>query len=93
MMQVDNYRYMKSRPANENNSITAKGYFVTDLIANYDYKKISFGISIDNLFNTDWNETQFATLTRLKNEIQSVEEIHFIPGTPFFLKGKITYRF
>lgn len=87
------YRYMKNRPANENNSITAKGYFITDLIVNYDYKKISFSISIDNLFNTDWNETQFATLTRMKNEIQPVEEIHFIPGTPFFMKAKITYRF
>ncbi len=87
------YRYMKNRPANENNSITAKGYFITDLIVNYQYKKVSFGVSIDNLFNTDWNETQFATLTRLKNESAPVDEIHFIPGTPFFLKTKIVYKF
>lgn len=87
------YRYIKNRPANEDNSIVAKGYFITDFILNYNFKKISFGVSIDNLFNTDWNETQFATLTRLKNETYPAEEIHFIPGTPFFLKGKITYRF
>jgi len=87
------YRYMKSRPANENGSITAKGYFITDLIANYQYKNVTLGFSIDNLFNVDWNETQFATLTRLKNESVPVDEIHFIPGTPFFLKGKITYTF
>ena len=87
------YRYMKSRPANEDYSIVAKGYFITDFIVNYSRHKVSVGFSIDNLFNTDWNETQFATLTRLKNEVNPVEEIHFIPGTPFFLKGKITYRF
>ncbi len=87
------YRYMKNRPANEDGSITAKGYFITDLIANYRFKRITFGFSIDNLFNVDWNETQFATLTKLKDETSPVEEIHFIPGTPFFLKAKISYKF
>ncbi|MFV8466738.1 TonB-dependent receptor [Flavobacterium sp. LB1P62] len=87
------YRYLKSRPANEDNSIVAKGYFVSDFNINYKLKNISFAIAIDNLFNTKWNETQFATESRLKNEPTSVEEIHFTPGTPFFMKGKITYTF
>lgn len=87
------YRYLKSRPANEDNSIVAKGYFVSDFNVNYQYKSINFGISIENLFDTVWNETQFATESRLQNESESVEEIHFTPGTPFFMKGKITYTF
>ncbi|MFV5686741.1 TonB-dependent receptor [Flavobacterium sp. GB2R13] len=87
------YRYLKSRPANEDNSLVAKGYFVSDFNINYKLKNISFGIAVDNLFNTKWNETQFATESRLKNEPTSVEEIHFTPGTPFFMKGKITYTF
>lgn len=87
------YRYLKSRPANEDNSIVAKGYFVSDFNINYKVKNISFGIVIDNLFNTKWNETQFATESRLQNESASVEEIHFTPGTPFYAKGKITYTF
>lgn len=87
------YRYLKSRPANEDNSIIAKGYMVSDFNINYEYKNMSFGISAENIFNTKWNETQFATESRLKNETKSVEEIHFTPGTPFFLKGKITYKF
>ncbi|MDI1306763.1 MAG: TonB-dependent receptor [bacterium] len=87
------YRYLKSRPANEDNSLVAKGYFVSDFNINYKLKSISFGIAVDNLFNTKWNETQFATESRLKNEPTSVEEIHFTPGTPFFMKGKITYTF
>ncbi len=87
------YRYLKSRPANEDNSIVAKGYMVSDLNINYEYKKTTFGITAENIFNTKWNETQFATESRLQNESQSVEEIHFTPGIPFFLKAKVSYRF
>lgn len=87
------YRYMYDRPANEDNSIVARGYFVADCNLNYTYKKLVFGISIQNLFNTKWNETQFATESRLQNEPAPVEEIHFTPGTPFYLKGMITYNF
>lgn len=87
------YRYLKNRPANEDNSIVAKGYFISDLNVNYQYKSMNFGISVENIFDTEWNETQFATESRLQNETQSVEEIHLTPGTPFFLKGKITYTF
>jgi hypothetical protein len=87
------YRYLKSRPANENNSIVAEGYAIADFNINYTYNKVTFGVSIENLLNTKWNETQFATESRLQNEPNSVEEIHFTPGTPFYMKGKISYRF
>lgn len=87
------YRYLDDRPANEDNSIVADGYFVSDFNINYQLKEITFGIAIDNIFNTAWNETQFATETRLQTEIAPVEEIHFTPGTPFFAKASIRYQF
>ena len=88
------YRYIDDRPANEDNSIVADGYLVTDLNANYSLNKnVTLGVVIENLFDTQWNETQFATESRLQNETQPVEEIHFTPGTPFFIKGSITYTF
>tara|TARA_R110000868_G_scaffold291670_1_gene552159 strand:- start:623 stop:940 length:318 start_codon:yes stop_codon:yes gene_type:complete len=87
------YRYIDDRPANEDNSIVADGYLVTDLGANYTFNNIKLGLVIENLFDTEWNETQFATESRLQNEVQPVEEIHFTPGTPFFIKGSITYKF
>ena len=71
----------------------AKGYFVTDANANYETGHFIFGVSVENIFNTQWNETQFATESRLQDETQSVEEIHFTPGTPFYAKGKIAYKF
>ena len=88
-----NLRYLDDRPANEDNSIVAKGYTVTDLNIGYKWNKLSFGLQIQNLFDVEWNETQFATESRLQNEIQPVEEIHFTPGTPFFIKSLIQYNF
>ncbi|WP_028873317.1 TonB-dependent receptor [Psychroserpens burtonensis] len=87
------YRYIDDRPANDDNSLIAKGYFVTDFNANYTFNNITLGLVIENMFDVEWNETQFATESRLQNEAQSVEEIHFTPGTPFFIKGSISYRF
>lgn len=87
------YRFIDDRPANEDNSIVAEGYFVTDCNVNYTFSDITLGLVIENLFDVDWNETQFATESRLQNEAQPVEEIHFTPGTPFFIKGSISYSF
>ncbi|WP_411767099.1 TonB-dependent receptor [Winogradskyella sp. A3E31] len=88
------YRYLDDRPANEDNSIVAEGYTVFDFNMNYEFKNnMTIGFAIENLFDVDWNETQFATESRLQNEANSVEEIHFTPGTPFFIKGNVSYRF
>ena len=86
-------RYLDDRPANEDNSIVAEGYFVTDFNVNYDFKAITLGLAIENVLDVDWNETQFATESRLRNETRPVEEIHFTPGTPFFIKATVTYTF
>lgn len=88
-----NLRYLKDRPANEDNSIVAEGYVVTDASLSYTFGKIQVGLIIENLFDVDWNETQFATESRLFDETTPVEEIHFTPGTPFFAKGTVSYRF
>lgn len=88
------YRYIGDRPANEDNSIIAEGYFVSDLNVNYDFTDhLRAGFAIQNLFDVEWNETQFATESRLQNETASVEEIHFTPGTPFFIRGVVQFRF
>lgn len=88
-----NLRHINDRPANEDNSIIAKGYTVVDFNVGYPLRKLDFGIQIQNLLNTEWNETQFATESRLKNEPAPVKEIHFIPGTPFFIKAIIAFKF
>jgi len=88
-----NYRYIDDRPANEDNSIVAEGYFVTDATVSYTRKNWTVGIIVENMFNTEWNETQFATESRLFNESASVEEIHFTPGMPFYVRAKLSVTF
>ena len=87
------YRYMKDRPANETNTVIAHGYTVADLSLHYTRKKYEVGIAIENLFNVNWNEAQFNTESRLKNEPMPVEEIHFTPGVRFFARAKFALFF
>lgn len=88
------YRYIRDRPANEDNSIIAEGYTVVDLNGSYTFNdKLTIGFRIENLLDTDWNEAQFATESRLQNETESVEELHFTPGVPFYFRGFVKYLF
>jgi hypothetical protein len=77
------YRFMGDRPANENYSLTAAGYLVTDLVLNYTKRNYEIGLTIDNILNTKWKETQFDTVTHLKGEAAPVDEVCFTAGTPF----------
>jgi TonB-dependent Receptor Plug Domain len=87
------YRFMGNRPANEDYSVTAKGYFIVDAAINYSKKKWEAGISVQNILNTKWKETQFDTESKLRNETESVSEIHFTPGSPFFARASFTFFF
>ncbi|MFC2126457.1 TonB-dependent receptor domain-containing protein, partial [Bacteroidota bacterium] len=87
------YRYIKDRPANEDNSVVALGYFVTDINLNYKRSIYDIGISVENLFNTEWNEAQFDTQSRLRGELVPVSELHYTPGYPFFAKLYLAFRF
>ncbi len=87
------YRFMDKRPATENYSTAAKGYFLMDALIDYKFKKINFLISAENILNKNWKEAQFNTETRLKDETEAVSEIHFTPGSPFFIKAGISFQF
>ncbi len=87
------YRYIKDRPANADNSIEAKGYFLMDASVNYTKPKYEIGLAVENIFNIKWNEAQFATESRLMNEAAPVTELHYTPGTPFFARVKLAVFF
>ena len=84
---------MADRPANEDNSVIAEGYFINDVVIGYEKGPFNVKCSVLNIFNTAWNETQFLTESRLQNEVNAVEEIHFTPGTPFNATLNLTYSF
>jgi len=87
------FRYMGNRPANEDNSIVAKGYALMDAVINFTRPRYEIGFQAQNLLNSIWNEAQFATESRLKTEPAPVTEIHFTPGTPFTFKFTAAFKF
>ncbi|GAA4348557.1 TonB-dependent receptor [Hymenobacter saemangeumensis] len=80
------YRHIDTRPANEDGSIEAKGYFLLDAVLSYTTGRFQVGATAENLLNVKWNEAQFATDSQLRGEASSVDELHFTPGTPFYFK-------
>ncbi len=84
------YRFMANRAANETNSVVARGYLIADAAIHYTRPKWEVGISVQNLLNSKWKETQFETESQLRTETKPVSEIHFTAGTPFFARVSCT---
>ena len=59
--------------ANSDYTLTARGYFITDLAINYTQKRYEVGISIENRFNRQWDESQFEYISHLKGETAPVD--------------------
>jgi len=87
------YRYLHNRAANSDYTLTARGYFITDLAVNYTQRRYEIGIAIENLFNRQWDESQFEYITQLKGEAAPVDQVSYTPGVPFFAKLKMTVFF
>lgn len=86
-------RHIGDRPANESNTVTAYGYSVVDLSASCRLGAAELFLSVENLLNTEWNEAQFDTESRLRGEAAPVSELHFTPGTPLSVRGGLAWRF
>ncbi|NUO79468.1 TonB-dependent receptor [candidate division KSB1 bacterium] len=87
------YRHVGERPANEANTVRAKGYTVFDLSGDYQIGKYKLNLVVENLFDVDWNEAQFDTESRLRNESEPVSELHFTPGNPRNVRVGLSYLF
>jgi TonB dependent receptor/CarboxypepD_reg-like domain/TonB-dependent Receptor Plug Domain len=92
-------RWLGDRPANEDFSLRASGYFLIDAQLAFTpwfgsgKRPLEISISAQNVANVAWKEAQFETESRLHNEEKPVSEIHFTPGTPLNLKSSIIFRF
>ncbi|MCH4830867.1 TonB-dependent receptor domain-containing protein [Flavobacterium columnare] len=87
------YRFMGERPAIEDGSVYSKPYTIADVVIRYTRPRYEISLSTENIFNTKWDEAQFYDQSQLKNEIEPIIDFHNTPGTPFFLKGSISYFF
>ena len=87
------YRHIGDRPANEDGSITAEGYTVVDFNGAYRLGAWRLNLGVENVLNTTWNEAQFDTESRLRDEEEPVSEIHFTPGNPVNLWLGVSFSF
>lgn len=62
-------RFLDDRPAIEDRSLTARGYFLLDLIARYRWRNVEASLAFLNLTNTDWREAQFADTSCVRREV------------------------
>jgi outer membrane receptor protein involved in Fe transport len=86
-------RHISDRPANEDNSVVALGSTLFNAALAYEYKNIRLSVSIENIFDVEWNEAQFDTETRMKGEAQSFSELCYTPGNPRNFQFGISYKF
>ena len=87
------YRFIDDRPANEDFSVTAHGYFLMDLVITYRISQLELFVSMENILDRKWHEAQFDTESRLRSEPAPVSEIHFTPGPPRYFKAGISFNF
>jgi len=66
---------------------------VSDLMVNYTCSRWETGLEIQNLLKTKWREAQFETFSRMKGEPAAVDDISFTPGSPFFIRLKMSVFF
>ncbi|HRK75339.1 MAG TPA: TonB-dependent receptor, partial [Rhodothermales bacterium] len=74
-------------------SVRALGHTLFNAGASYRFRRAEVSFSIENLLNTEWNEAQFDTTSRLKNESVPVSELHFTPGNPRNIQAGISVFF
>jgi TonB dependent receptor/TonB-dependent Receptor Plug Domain len=87
------YRYIGERAADETGSIRALGSTLVEVFASYRVGGAEVLLAVDNLFDVDWNEAQFATTSRLRDEPAPVTELHFTPGARRSIQLGVGYRF
>lgn len=107
-----------SRPATEDEFLTAQGAYLLDGFVGYRWRFVELGLSIENLTNSRYRSAQFATTSRLQSDpvtsapppsgacpsgtrtqvsddgnFAGCEDVHFTPGSPISVQGRLTLYF
>jgi outer membrane receptor protein involved in Fe transport len=83
-------RHVGDRPANGDGSLVAEAFTVVDLEAGHRLGPVELAIDVLNLFDASWREVQFATESRVRRDGTALEQIHFVPGWPLTILGRLT---
>jgi outer membrane receptor protein involved in Fe transport len=87
-------RYLGDRPADPDRTAIAQGYTLFNWTTRYRYRDVEAFLSIENLTNTHWRESQFFFTSRLPGEpAAGVSDIHFTPGNPRSVLAGVALHF
>jgi outer membrane cobalamin receptor len=87
-------RYLGDRPADPDRRSVARGYTLFNWTTRYRYREVEAFLSVENLANTRWRESQFFFTSRLPGEpAGGVPDIHFTPGNPRTFLGGLAFHF
>ena len=83
-----------SRAAIEDDSVRALGHTLVELFGEWRLGSIGLVTTLENLFDVEWNEAQFATTSLLPGEpLEGITELHFTPGARRAVQLGVHYRF
>ncbi len=86
-------RGIGSRPANDDNTLTAQGYVLVDLIAGTHVDRWDFGVTAVNLLNAAWREAQFADTIATSPGAPAAPQVDFTPGMPLTIFATVATGF
>jgi outer membrane receptor protein involved in Fe transport len=82
-------KHLADRPAIEDRSLTAEGFTTVDANVGLRRKNVEVAVDVQNVFNATWREVNFASDTRLPYEPATVSGIHYSPGWPRTVVGRV----
>jgi TonB family protein len=87
-------RQIGPRPATTNGELVVPGYAIFDLTAAYRWRFVELSASLENIFNTPWEEAAFDYVSRLPGEpAAGVNDVDFTPGDPINVYVALTFFF
>ena len=81
-MRCSSPAYPGLRSRRGGSTSTAEGYLLFDVVAAHQLACWSFGLTINNLLDSDWREAQFADVSRVSPTAAEREDVHVTPGMP-----------
>ncbi|MBI2391982.1 MAG: TonB-dependent receptor [Deltaproteobacteria bacterium] len=86
-------RAIGARPATEDRSLIAEGWTVVDATLGLRRGPFEAAVDVRNVLGARTREVQFASTSRLRDEPAPVQDLHYTPGWPRTILGRVAVYF
>lgn len=85
--------YVGERSANDDGSLRTAAFHRLDAAVGWRWRMLELSVNVQNVTNSDWREAQFANESRLPDEAEPREDLHFTPGAPINVQAQGVLHF